>query len=323
MINFGPIPDALNTFPQISPTGLAKIVESPAHYWYYKNKKTKPTQAMIEGTIIHMACLEPEKFYETYTCALRIEDYPDALFTIDDLRQRLDELGVVYKKSLNKPQLIELVTLHDQSCLIFDTLLSKAYAQKKPISKDLWDACTNLTAKIRNRPFESKIWDVGIKEQWMWWIHPKGVIIKMRPDLYAMDVGPNKLNIVLDIKKVTSVSDKKLKYEMIESQNPMKAALYADGLSSIYKVKFNQFCFLYVTADEPYSIRNLALNEAHLEAGRMIYESAIDLFLACHNANKWPDAYTNVTDFVEPFSYLEYEVTAICDRLKTQTGVLG
>jgi len=323
------IPDELKHLPRISPSGLAKLIESPAHYKAYKDKKSEPTQAMIDGTIIHMACLEPSLFHEKYTCEITKDDCPDALFTVDDLKAELDRQGVSYKSTFKKPQLIDLVRVANPSAIVFDTLLTQSYAEKEPIKKSLWNACENLSRKIHSRPFESKIWANAVKEEFVWWLHPKGVIISMRPDLYAMDVPAlydgkeYKLNVVLDIKKVTSVNDKSLRYEMIDSQNPMKAALYADGLTQIHGKEFNQFCFLYVTDKEPYSIRNLALTTGHLEAGRMVYEAAIDTYLECLKNDYWPDNYEEVTNWVEPYNYFEFDVPGVVDNLNKLTNKIN
>jgi len=48
----------------VSNTGLKLMMRSPAHYKYQERKES--TRAMVLGSALHMACLEPDIFYDTY-----------------------------------------------------------------------------------------------------------------------------------------------------------------------------------------------------------------------------------------------------------------
>lgn len=316
MFGIGPIPDELKSLPRLSPSSLAFFLESPAHYKAYKDKQFETTKAMEEGTLIHMACLEPEKFMELHCCEPLKEQFPNALVTVQDIKEALDGLNIPYKKSANKPELIALVKLHAPHLQIFEDLYEAITDGKIALSNKIWNACLNLSAKISKREFESKIWPSAVKEEYMWWQHKSGVIISMKPDLYAMDLGENKnINVVLDIKKVGSVDNRSLGYEMADNYNHMKAALYADGLSIIKKREFNYFCFLFVTATAPYSVKNVSLNFGQIEAGRELYNAAIDAWLECYQNNYWPDEAEEVINWTEPNYFFK--------NVEDQTNILS
>lgn len=55
---------------RLSFSSLKAFSKSPDHFLAYKNRQVKESPAMILGTAVHMAILEPEKFSETYDMAL-------------------------------------------------------------------------------------------------------------------------------------------------------------------------------------------------------------------------------------------------------------
>lgn len=297
----GPIPEELKHLPRLSPSAIAEFLESPAHYLAYKNRQKKETKAMDEGTIIHMACLEPEKFDSMYLPIPQKDQFPNMLYTVEDIQKELTAKGIEFKKAAKKPELIALVKQSIPGVQVWDEYLESYSSGKELLSADLYEACIKLREKLAARPFESKFLAAATKEQRVWWLHPKGVIISMKADAYAMDLGKDKnINAVGDIKKVQSVNTRSIGYEMQDAHNPMKAALYADGLSMIFGKVFNYFCFIYVTAKAPWSIKNVTLNEGQLDAGRQLYEAAIDAWLVCYKNNHWPDECEEVINWTEP-----------------------
>lgn len=58
--------DVYHSHDSISNTGLKLMMRSPAHY-KYSDVKDKSTRFKVAGSALHMACLEPHIFYDTYT----------------------------------------------------------------------------------------------------------------------------------------------------------------------------------------------------------------------------------------------------------------
>jgi len=57
--------DVYHAHDSISNTGLKLMMRSPAHY-KYSDVKDKSTRFKVAGSALHMACLEPHIFYDTY-----------------------------------------------------------------------------------------------------------------------------------------------------------------------------------------------------------------------------------------------------------------
>lgn len=57
--------DVYHAHDSISNTGLKLMMRSPAHY-KYSDVKDKSTRFKVAGSALHMACLEPDIFYDTY-----------------------------------------------------------------------------------------------------------------------------------------------------------------------------------------------------------------------------------------------------------------
>lgn len=57
--------DVYHSHDSISNTGLKLMMRSPAHY-KYSDVKDKSTRFKVAGSALHMACLEPDIFYDTY-----------------------------------------------------------------------------------------------------------------------------------------------------------------------------------------------------------------------------------------------------------------
>ena len=56
--------DVYHRHRSVSNTGLKLMMRSPAHYRYQERKES--TRAMVLGSALHMACLEPDIFYDAY-----------------------------------------------------------------------------------------------------------------------------------------------------------------------------------------------------------------------------------------------------------------
>ena len=56
----------------VSNSGLKLVNRSPAHFKYQKERES--TRSMVVGSALHMACLEPDLFYQTYTLLRKADD---------------------------------------------------------------------------------------------------------------------------------------------------------------------------------------------------------------------------------------------------------
>ena len=66
------MPDYLSA-PGISKSGLDQIAKSPAHYQAWKAEQPEPTKAMMFGSAVHCALLEPELFAGAYAVSPEVD----------------------------------------------------------------------------------------------------------------------------------------------------------------------------------------------------------------------------------------------------------
>lgn len=59
--------------PALSASGIEHLRRSPAHFRYYRDNPSEPSQAMKEGTALHLALLEPDLFHGRYVSLGRCE----------------------------------------------------------------------------------------------------------------------------------------------------------------------------------------------------------------------------------------------------------
>jgi len=153
----GIYPDILNedyhAGPGISASGLKLIAErSPLHYWSaYLDPKREPrktTPAMILGTAIHAAVLEPDTFGERF--------YP-----APDVDRRTKEGKLLYETALG-------IAAEQNATLI---------------SSDDYAAALKIQQSCREHPLAQVIFAEGKAEQSVFWIDPETeVLCKCRPD---------------------------------------------------------------------------------------------------------------------------------------------
>lgn len=64
--------DIYHAHDSVSNSGLKLVNRSPAHFKYPKERES--TRSMVVGSALHMACLEPDLFYKTYTLLRKADD---------------------------------------------------------------------------------------------------------------------------------------------------------------------------------------------------------------------------------------------------------
>jgi len=153
----GIYPDILNedyhAGPGISASGLKLIAErSPLHYWSAyldpQREQRKTTPAMILGTAIHAAVLEPATFAERFHPA-------------PDVDRRTKEGKMLYEVALG-------ISTEQNATLI---------------SSDDYAAALKVQRSCRDHPLAQAIFAEGKAEQSVFWIDPETeVLCKCRPD---------------------------------------------------------------------------------------------------------------------------------------------
>lgn len=135
----------------ISNSGLAQIAKSPAHFQNWLKFKTEPTKAMIFGSALHCALLEPDKFAASYTQA-------------PDIDRRTKEGKANY------------------------ALWESENAGRIPFTSDDFDKIRYMQDSFYSNSLVSGILKDALIERSMFWKDPKtGVVCKGRPDIVTSD----------------------------------------------------------------------------------------------------------------------------------------
>jgi hypothetical protein len=133
--------------PSVSHSGLAVIAnKTPAHYQAYINGYREETPAMREGTNIHCAVLEPERFAREYVVMPKF-----------DMRRTIDkELSAQFHA---------------------------ANAGKTCITQDEMDRLLQIQQAVREHPLAAELLCDGMAEQSVFTTDPEtGVAVRCRPD---------------------------------------------------------------------------------------------------------------------------------------------
>lgn len=106
-----------HAIPAVSKSDLDKIDRSPAHYKFAKDNPQPPTTAMIRGTIVHAAILEPDRFEVDYAPEFDAGEYPDALRSLDDIKNAcIDYNNGLYARGVKSAgELREIIDAYNES----------------------------------------------------------------------------------------------------------------------------------------------------------------------------------------------------------------
>lgn len=283
----------------LSPSALMEFAESPDHYYSkYVLGLGKPSKAQEEGTLVHLAVLEPEKFMHNYALEPSIEDYPHALKSADDMKAILEKHGL--PKSGSKDELKKRICSIDGMNYVFwDDIVTDTLKGKIGLSKDEWQMCEAIKTKVHNHEFLGKHLKNALFEQKAWWLHERtGVYISMRMD--AIKEFSDGTGMVVDVKKMRSAKPTKFASELWYSNLFIQAAMYLDGMTQITDKKYEHFVWAVVTPQAPYTVMAYAADFGMLEAGRAHYNKLIDDFISCHEQNRWPSYSNNLMNISLP-----------------------
>jgi hypothetical protein len=251
--------------PGLSNSGMSDLAVSPLRFWFlHVNPDRKPkeeTPAMIFGSALHMAVLEPERFPERYCCEVNATDYPGCLVTMEDLRGWLRDQGIT-PKGTRKTDVIAQV-LAQKGPPIYD-LLKSAYeaenAGKTVLSKDFWYRVGNAAIALRQEPKLAELLSEGQAEVPLTARDPEtGVLLKGKLDWLS-------LACTVDIKTFSQMRGKSIDKTIADAiwyDRLFRQAYFYCYLRSLQPgfvkpgiaAKAPPFILAFVEQDEPHEVR--------------------------------------------------------------------
>lgn len=267
----------------INCSGLKKIKKSPLHYWaeYLSPNRVEkePTPAMYRGTAIHTAVLEPKRFSEEYRKIPTIEDYPDHLNTVDQLKEQLKLFGLPVGGA--KADLINRLREAGVSLSFFEDVI-KEHEKYKLLKKDDWEACQKISQGVRTNPALSVLFEKGNAEVTLVWKDQiTGMMCKARADWLTDD------GIIVDIKSASDAGIQEFGWSFEKYGYWQQAAWYLDGVSETMGVK-GTFIIAAFETDFPYATAVYMPDDQALEDGRNENKFLLNKYIECLKGQVWP-----------------------------------
>jgi exodeoxyribonuclease VIII len=249
--------------PGLSASGLKLLAWSPAHYKYAPREETP---AMREGTAIHSAVFEPERFAADYVAV----DMDKRTKAGKEAWSDLEQAGkiVVTRKDYEKFMTIANVV---QSHPLAGRLVSGGTAERSVF----WRQGVTLA-------------DGGETE----------ILCKCRPD-YMKDLGGG--YVVVDLKTTTDARPAKwARSAYWDYGYHIQAAHYANGLRWVLGERPREFFFIVVEKTPPYGVIIYRTTGLTLTRGYEDCDGLYETYAECLRADAWPNYPEAILDFDLP-----------------------
>lgn len=239
--------------PGLSVSGAKRLLVSPFHYRELAQARTAPpkapTPAMVNGTLVHCALLEPEEFTRRYVLApeldKRTKDYKE-------FARACDELG------------LQLVARPDWV---------RAHAQA--------DA-------LRKLPAVAELMGQGVAEASVYWRdEAHGLLLKCRPD-WKSPVAHGRGVVLLDVKTAIDASPEGFGKACANWGYHLQDPWYCEGVQAAEGVEVHGMVFAVVESEFPHACAAYMLSDEARALGREAIARARNTYAACMESDTWP-----------------------------------
>ena len=242
----------------LSASGLKLFMISPSHYWAaYLDPEREPrktTNAMMIGTAIHTATLEPEDFPHSYAVV------PD---------------GIDRRSTDGKALFAEIEA-----------------SGKTPLKQDECKTIQLAAASARAHPAIARILShkKGLVESSIYWSDQEtGLLCKMRPDFHIPPCEEHPHGLIFDLKSAEDASVSGFQRAAYICGYHIQSPWYSDGFQAFYGTNEPpQFLFGAVEKGAPFAVAVYAASDIFMDYGRQRIAEALDAFVECQRLNKWP-----------------------------------
>ena len=242
--------------------------------------KSETTDAMILGSAIHCAILEPERFEREF-------------ITLPDDAPRRPTSAQVNAKKPSEDSIKQIAWWKD-----FD-----AFADGKTIL-DKNDLATVMGMKeaVLSHPLASQMLSGGEAEYSYYSKDPvTGIETKCRPDYHA---GGS----LIDIKSTSDASFEGFAKQIGNLAYHLQAAFYLDVFNQSQGTNYTDFHFIAVENKAPYAVAIYRLDENHIEAGRKAYRKAMDRYAEFLASGASIEDLTTLRNFGYPTDIIDIQV---------------
>lgn len=238
---------------RIGKSGLDLIAKSPAHYWAKyldpNREREKPTPALLFGTAVHSAILEPHDFSDRY------QVFPDV--------NRRTNAGKAEYEALQEHAKQNNITY---------------------LSADDLAACLRIRDAVHKHPAARLLLQSGVAEDTLLWDDQlTGAQCKARPDFLSSNTG-----YIVDVKTTQDASPSGFSKSAYGYRYHVQAAWYLDGHMASLGKPAEGFAFIAVEKEPPYAVSVYYVTSDFYELGKATYLRDLNKYMECLHANKWP-----------------------------------
>lgn len=247
--------EAYHRGPGLSVSGAKRILKTPFHYHElakpHDAPPKAPTPAMVNGTLVHCALLEPEEFDKRYWIG------PD-----------VDKRSKAWKEYVQTAEAngVELIT------------------------KVQRDAAMRQAGALRALPEVAELLNAqgGAAEQSVYWRDvAHGLLLKCRPDWKA-PVGYGRGMVLLDVKTAADASPEGFAKACGTWGYFMQDPWYCDGVQAAEGVEVHGMVFAVVESEYPHAAKSYMLGDESRDFGRKRIAVARARYAQCLERDEWP-----------------------------------
>lgn len=261
--------EAYHELEALSPSRIKVLKRSPLHYFDQflaeDREKSEPTPAMLKGTALHTAVLEPELWDDTVIIE---PDNAPSRPTEKQLLQPARTGTKAYDAWLEACARRDWCAEFDERC-----------AGKVLLSVKVADQVRRMADAVRKHPAAAFLLDLpGRREASYTWKDPStGLECKTRPDWHSED-----RRIVVDVKTTADASREQFAKSISNFDYHVQAAWNRDAIGA------EQFLTVAVESERPYAVAVYPASGAMIAAGHRRIQSAMTDLAECYATGKWP-----------------------------------
>lgn len=240
--------------PGLSVSGAKRLLKSPYHFDALARDRDAPvkapTPAMVNGTLVHCALLEPDEFGTRYAVAP------------DDMDRRTKAWREFAEDA--EARGLEVIT-HVQ------------YA-----------AAWKQANALRAHPVVAELLADGVAEQSVFWREQAhGILCKCRPD-WRSPVQRGRGAVLLDVKTAIDASPEGFAKSCANFSYHMQDPWYCDGVALALGIEVHGMVFAVVESEFPHACAAYMLSDEARQLGRDLNARARALYAACKASGDWP-----------------------------------